>query len=187
MLWPVSQGVSAPLPLTLLPFNTRGGRERGWWGLSAGMIASHMNGFAQAASTQVKGHRERAVDCPGEENSLLKSPQGSGHMEQIQHYQEELRKRREDNSQGRVDVDPNTSLKLKKLSENPKVGIDNPTFEDKEKFSTNSCPQDYVAGKLWQLVGYWVEVKKGRKWRRGISGKQRSLKRYQWGWSHMNN
>lgn len=116
------------------------------------MITSHMNGFAQEASTQVKGHRERAVDCSGKDSSLVKSPQGSAHMERIQHYQEELRKRREEDSRGRVDVDPNASLKLKKLSENLKVGIDNPTFEGKEKASTNSCPQDYVAGKLQWVV-----------------------------------
>lgn len=109
------------------------------------MITSHMNGFVPEASTQVKGHRERAVDCPGEEGSLVKSPQSSAHMERIQHYQEELRKRREEDVRGRVDIDPNASLRLKKLAENPKVGIDNPTFEGKEKASTDSCPQDHVA------------------------------------------
>lgn len=118
------------------------------------MITSHMNGFAQEASAQVKGHRERAVDCPGEEGSLVKSPQSSAHMERIQHYQEELRRRREeDGGRGRVDVDPNASLRLKKLAENPKVGIDNPTFEGKEKASVEPCPQDHVAGELEWGVG----------------------------------
>lgn len=117
------------------------------------MITSHMNGFAPEASAQVKGHRERAVDCPGDEGSLVKSPQSSAHMERIQHYQEELRKRREEDSRGRVDIDPNASLRLKKLAENPKVGIDNPTFEGKEKASTDSCPQDHVAGELESACG----------------------------------
>lgn len=112
------------------------------------MITSHMNGFVQEDSTQVKGHRERAVDCPGEESSRIKSLQGSTHMARIQHYQEELRKRRDEDSRDRVDLDLNASLKLKKLSENPKVGIDNPTFEGKEKARTISCPQDHVAGEL---------------------------------------
>lgn len=127
------------------------------------MITSHMNGFVPEASAQVKGHRERAVDCPGEEGSLVKSPQSSAHMERIQHYQEELRKRREEDGRGRVDIDPNASLRLKKLAENPKVGIDNPTFEGKEKASTDSCPQDHVAGELeWGVE----REKKGEKERK---------------------
>lgn len=134
------------------------------------MITSHINGFVQEASTQVQGHTERAVDCPGEESSLIKSPQGSAHMERIQHYHEELRKRREEDSQGRVHVDPNASLRLKKLSENPKVGIDNPTFEDKEKASTNW--QDHVAGELqwgrWGRVYLVRKCKKGRVLQKGF-------------------
>ncbi|XP_037606870.1 MAGUK p55 subfamily member 5b isoform X2 [Sebastes umbrosus] len=109
------------------------------------MIMSHMNGYVQEASSQAKGHRERAVDCPGEESSLVKSPQSSAHMERIQHYQEELRKRREEDIRGKHDIDPNASLRLKKLSQNPKVGIDNPTFEGKEKAAKDTCSQDPVA------------------------------------------
>ncbi|XP_044025613.1 MAGUK p55 subfamily member 5b isoform X1 [Siniperca chuatsi] len=109
------------------------------------MITSHMNGYVQEASGQLKSHRERAVDCPGEESSLVKSPHCSAHMERIQHYQEELRKRREEDSRGKHDIDPNASLRLKKLSQNPKVGIDNPTFEGKEKATKDTCSQDPVA------------------------------------------
>ncbi|XP_040920175.1 MAGUK p55 subfamily member 5b isoform X2 [Toxotes jaculatrix] len=109
------------------------------------MITSHMNGYVQEASGQAKSHRERAVDCPGEESSLVKSPHCSAHMERIQHYQEELRKRREEDSRGKHDIDPNASLRLKKLSQNPKVGIDNPTFEGKEKATKDACSQDPVA------------------------------------------
>ncbi|GAA6214513.1 MAGUK p55 subfamily member 5 isoform X1 [Lates japonicus] len=108
------------------------------------MITSHMNGYVQEASGQAKSHRERAVDCPGEEGSLVKSPHCSAHMERIQHYQEELRKRREEDSRGRHDIDPNASLRLKKLSQNPKVGIDNPTFEGKETATKDTCSQDPV-------------------------------------------
>ncbi|XP_028253342.1 MAGUK p55 subfamily member 5b isoform X2 [Parambassis ranga] len=103
------------------------------------MITAHMNGYVQEASGQVKRHRERAVDCPGEESSLVKSPHCSAHMERIQHYQEELRKKREEDSRGRHDIDPNASLRLKKLSQNPKVGIDNPTFEGKENATKDTC------------------------------------------------
>ncbi|XP_070705187.1 MAGUK p55 subfamily member 5b isoform X2 [Pempheris klunzingeri] len=122
------------------------------------MITSHMNGYVQEASGQAKGHRERAVDCPGEESSLVKSPHCSAHMERIQHYQEELRKRREEDSRGKHDIDPNASLRLKKLSQNPKVGIDNPTFEGKEKATKNTCAQDPV-GELEELLQAlkWVQ------------------------------
>lgn len=112
------------------------------------MITSHMNGYIQEASGQAKSHRERAVDCPGEESSLVKSPHCTAHVERIQHYQEELRKRREEDSRGKHDIDPNASLRLKKLSQNPKVGIDNPTFEGKEKATKDVCSQDPVTGEF---------------------------------------
>ncbi|XP_030260630.1 MAGUK p55 subfamily member 5b isoform X2 [Sparus aurata] len=122
------------------------------------MITSHMNGYVQEASGQAKSHRERAVDCPGEESSLVKSPNCSAHMERIQHYQEELRKRREEDGRGRHDIDPNASLRLKKLSQNPKVGIDNPTFEGKENASKDTSSQDPVV-ELEELVQTlkWVQ------------------------------
>ncbi|XP_067338129.1 MAGUK p55 subfamily member 5b isoform X2 [Channa argus] len=109
------------------------------------MITSHMNGYVQEVPGQAKSHRERAVDCPGEESSLVKSPHCSAHMERIQHYQEELRKRKEEDSRGKHDIDPNASLRLKKLSQNPKVGIDNPTFEGKETGTKDTCSQETVA------------------------------------------
>uniref|UniRef100_A0A3P8UVE0 Uncharacterized protein n=1 Tax=Cynoglossus semilaevis TaxID=244447 RepID=A0A3P8UVE0_CYNSE len=99
------------------------------------MITSHTNGYAQEPYGQGRSHRERAVDCPGEESSLVKSPHSSIHMERIQHYQEELKKRREEEGRGRHDINPDASLRLRKLSQNPKVGIDNPTFE--VKYYTN--------------------------------------------------
>ncbi|XP_037304983.2 MAGUK p55 subfamily member 5b isoform X1 [Pungitius pungitius] len=109
------------------------------------MIMSHMNGHVQEASGQAKSHRERAVDCPGDGSRIVKSSNCSAHMERIQHYQEELKKRREEESRGKHDIDPNASLRLKKLSQNPKVGIDNPTFEGKEKATKDKFPQDPVA------------------------------------------
>ncbi|KAF1376776.1 hypothetical protein PFLUV_G00214960 [Perca fluviatilis] len=124
------------------------------------MIMSHMNGYVQEASGQAKSHRERAVDCPGEESSLVKSPHCSAHMERIQHYQEELKKRREEDSRGKHDIDPNASLRLKKLSQNPKVGIDNPTFEGKEKATKDTCSQEAVVGELKELV----ELLQALKW-----------------------
>lgn len=114
-----------------------------------------MNGFVQDAAVQAQGHRERAVDCPGDEGSLVKPPHSTAHMERIQHYQEELRKRREADSRGKLDIDPNASLRLKKLSQNPKVGIDNPTFEGKEKADTDTDTgsQDPVTGE-WRARSF---------------------------------
>uniref|UniRef100_A0A3Q2CBV4 Protein associated with LIN7 1, MAGUK p55 family member b n=1 Tax=Cyprinodon variegatus TaxID=28743 RepID=A0A3Q2CBV4_CYPVA len=97
------------------------------------MITYRTNGYIQDASAPAVRNRERAVDCPGQEGSPLKSPHCSTKMERIQHYQEELRKRREEDSKGKHNIDANTSLRLKKLSQNPKIGIDNPTFVGKEK------------------------------------------------------
>ncbi|XP_072302149.1 MAGUK p55 subfamily member 5b isoform X2 [Eucyclogobius newberryi] len=113
------------------------------------MITAHMNGFVQEAKP---GVRERAVDCPGEGAdksgpNLVKSPQCPAHMERIKHYQEELRRRREEEGSGRGgkhEINPNASLRLKKLSQNQKVGIDNPIFENKEKASRESA-QEYLA------------------------------------------
>ncbi|XP_026174985.1 MAGUK p55 subfamily member 5b isoform X1 [Mastacembelus armatus] len=108
------------------------------------MITSHMNGYVHEASVHAKSHNERAVDCPGEQSSLVKSPHCVAHMERIQHYQEELRKKREEDSRGKHDIDPNASLRLKKLSQNPKLGIDNPTFEGKENTTKDTSSQDHV-------------------------------------------
>lgn len=110
------------------------------------MITSHMNGYVQEASGQAMSYRERAVDCPGQESSLVKSPQCSAHMERIQLYQEEMRKRREEDK-GKHDIDPNASLRLKKLSQNP-IGIDNPTFDGKEKVTNDTTCPDPVVGEL---------------------------------------
>ncbi|XP_054910133.1 MAGUK p55 subfamily member 5b [Poeciliopsis prolifica] len=122
------------------------------------MIASRTNGYVQEASALAVSHRERAVDCPPQEGSLNKSPHCSSHMEKIQHYQEELRKRKEEDGKGRHDIDPNASLRLKKLSQNPKIGFDNPTFEGKEKPTNKVTSLDPVVelDELQQVVK-WVQ------------------------------
>lgn len=125
-----------------------------------------MNGYVQEASGQAMSYRERAVDCPGQESSLVKSPQSSAHMERIQLYQEEMRKRREEDNKGKHDIDPNASLRLKKLSQNPKVGIDNPTFDGKEKVAKDPTCPDPVVGELkggrkgWQIFTRVTEVER---------------------------
>ncbi|XP_061668923.1 MAGUK p55 subfamily member 5b [Syngnathoides biaculeatus] len=112
------------------------------------MITSHMNGYVQEGS----GHRERAVDCPGDESCLVKPVHCSAQMERIQHYQDELRKRREDDGRGKRDVDPDASLRLKRLAENPKVGVDNPTFEGKENATTKDTHSNPPPAELEELL-----------------------------------
>ncbi|XP_059897998.1 MAGUK p55 subfamily member 5b isoform X1 [Gadus macrocephalus] len=109
--------------------------------------SSHMNGYGNPGLSEQGNHpphRERAVDCPGDKEGGDGRPSRCGaQMERIQHYQEELRKRREEEGGGRArhEVDPNASLRLKKLSQNPKVGIDNPTFDGKERLPEHGPPE----------------------------------------------
>uniref|UniRef100_A0AAZ3Q356 Protein PALS1 n=1 Tax=Oncorhynchus tshawytscha TaxID=74940 RepID=A0AAZ3Q356_ONCTS len=116
------------------------------------MITSHRNGgpgyviedpMGPVSGTEGLGseaklqQRERAVDCPpgdkvvGTGSSVVQGSRCSAQMERIQRYQEELRRKREENAnKGKHEIDLNASLRLKKLAQNPaKTGIDNPTFE----------------------------------------------------------
>jgi len=149
-----------------------GGRLAG--AIPNGMISSsRMNGYTNPGSAgrgdQAKPvHRERAVDCPGapdvwegcgeeEEEEEGRLSRCGAQMERIQHYQEELRRRREEEGGGvggvraRHEVDPRASLRLKKLAQNPKVGIDNPTFDEKVERPPEHGP-DPAAGE-WGLGG----------------------------------
>ncbi|KAL0967590.1 hypothetical protein UPYG_G00254160 [Umbra pygmaea] len=107
------------------------------------MITSYMNGGPEYVKEDPVGPvaklhvRERAIDCPpgdnlfGRGSNLVQGSHCSAQMERIQHYQEELRRKREqETSKGMNDIYVNTSLRLKKLAQNPaKAGIDNPMFE----------------------------------------------------------
>uniref|UniRef100_A0A8C7RWJ8 Protein PALS1 n=1 Tax=Oncorhynchus mykiss TaxID=8022 RepID=A0A8C7RWJ8_ONCMY len=116
------------------------------------MITSHRNGgpgyviedpMGPVSGTEGLGseaklqQRERAVDCPpgdkvvGTGSSVVQGSRCSAQMERIQRYQEELRRKREENAnKAKHEIDLNASLRLKKLAQNPaKTGIDNPTFE----------------------------------------------------------
>lgn len=66
-----------------------------------------------------------AVDCPEELGSRTLPVRRSAQLERIRQHQEDLRRRREE--EGRQ-LDLNASLRLRKLSQNPHIGIDNPTF-----------------------------------------------------------
>uniref|UniRef100_A0A672SS54 Uncharacterized protein n=1 Tax=Sinocyclocheilus grahami TaxID=75366 RepID=A0A672SS54_SINGR len=72
-----------------------------------------------------------AVDCPSELGARTMSVRRSAQLERIRQQQED-RRRREEEGRNRQELDLNSSMRLKKLSQNPKVGIDNPTFEQME-------------------------------------------------------
>uniref|UniRef100_A0A3B3DZZ5 Protein PALS1 n=1 Tax=Oryzias melastigma TaxID=30732 RepID=A0A3B3DZZ5_ORYME len=113
---------------------------------ATGMITSHINGYVQEAPGLAVSHRERAVDCPGDESGRVKPWHCGAHMDRVQHYRDELRSREEE---GKHDIDPNASLRLKKLSQNPKVGIDNPTFEGKEIIPKDTNLEDLEQALKW--------------------------------------
>lgn len=95
------------------------------------MTTSHLNGHVGGEGGGGRGggdeeqHREMAVDCPGELGSRTLPVRRSAQLERIRQHQEDLRRRREE--EGRQ-LDLNASLRLRKLSQNPHVGIDNPSF-----------------------------------------------------------
>lgn len=76
-------------------------------------------------------HREMAVDCPGELGARTLPVRRSAQLERIRQQQED-RRRREEEGRNRQELEVNSSMRLKKLAQNPKVGIDNPTFETLE-------------------------------------------------------
>ncbi|XP_061650983.1 protein PALS1 [Phyllopteryx taeniolatus] len=98
------------------------------------MTTSHLNGHVAGEGGGRGGddelrlgqqHREMAVDCPEELGSRTLPVRRSAQLERIRQHQEDLRRRREE--EGRQ-LDLNASLRLKQLSQNAHVGIDNPTF-----------------------------------------------------------
>uniref|UniRef100_A0A671PTU0 Protein PALS1 n=1 Tax=Sinocyclocheilus anshuiensis TaxID=1608454 RepID=A0A671PTU0_9TELE len=108
------------------------------------MTTSHMNGYVTESDggggsgggtdfleEVVQRHREMAVDCPSELGARTMSVRRSAQLERIRQQQED-RRRREEEGRNRQELDLNSSMRLKKLSQNPKVGIDNPTFEQME-------------------------------------------------------
>ncbi|XP_042630168.1 protein PALS1-like [Cyprinus carpio] len=111
---------------------------------TAMMTASHMNGYVTETDggggsgggtdfleEVVQRHREMAVDCPSELGARTLPVRRSAQLERIRQQQED-RRRREEEGRNRQELDLTSSMRLKKLSQNPKVGIDNPTFEQME-------------------------------------------------------
>ncbi|XP_029564155.1 MAGUK p55 subfamily member 5-A isoform X1 [Salmo trutta] len=143
------------------------------------MITSHQNGGPGYVTEDPMGpengtegpgsgaklqQRERAVDFPpgdrvvGTVSSMVQGSRCSAQMERMQQYQEELRrKREEDANKGKHEIDLNASLRLKKLAQNPaKTGIDNPTFEapeaGKETKDGSPLPGGDTAAELEDLL-----------------------------------
>uniref|UniRef100_A0A3P9AP95 Protein PALS1 n=1 Tax=Esox lucius TaxID=8010 RepID=A0A3P9AP95_ESOLU len=102
------------------------------------MMTTHMNGHLTESDggggesnmeEPQQWTRERAVDCPGDLGARTLPVRRSAQLERIRQHQEDLRRRREEDGRNRQELDLNASIRLKKLSQNPKVGIDNPTFD----------------------------------------------------------
>uniref|UniRef100_A0A8B9LHW4 Protein PALS1 n=1 Tax=Astyanax mexicanus TaxID=7994 RepID=A0A8B9LHW4_ASTMX len=100
------------------------------------MIAAHMNGYVESfelidSSEKSRQVKDMAVECPGDPEPQSRY---SNKMERIQNYQEELRKKREEEGRYRnLNTNLNaSSQKLNKLSQSPKMGVDNLTFERPE-------------------------------------------------------
>ncbi|XP_061096265.1 protein PALS1 isoform X1 [Conger conger] len=100
-------------------------------------LAAHMNGHAaeldepQGISDEPQWQREMAVDCPGDLGARTLPVRRSAQLERIRQQQED-RRRREEDGRSKQELELNSSLRLKKLAQNPKVGIDNPTFDPVE-------------------------------------------------------
>lgn len=106
------------------------------------MTTSQMNGHVSESEDRAAGtsdaldlsghwHREMAVDCPGELGARTLPVRRSAQLERIRQQQED-RRRREEEGRSRQELEVSSSMRLKKLAQNPKVGIDNPTFEPLE-------------------------------------------------------
>ncbi|XP_072512707.1 MAGUK p55 subfamily member 5b [Salminus brasiliensis] len=114
------------------------------------MIAAHMNGYVESfealdGSEKTRQLRDMAVECP---NDPSPQPRCSSKMERIQNYQEELRKKREDEGRYRNLTNTNlnaSSQKLNKLSQSPKMGVDNPTFERSKTPKESTLDQEAPA------------------------------------------
>ncbi|XP_007886276.1 protein PALS1 [Callorhinchus milii] len=110
------------------------------------MTTSHMNGHVTEDSDgeaknmdlssrdEPPRHREMAVDCPGDLGSRTLPIRRSTQLERIRQQQDDIRRRREEEGKNQ-ELDLNASIRLKKLAQvQPKVGIDNPTFDKEEDF-----------------------------------------------------
>ncbi|KAI4877565.1 hypothetical protein NFI96_028592 [Prochilodus magdalenae] len=114
------------------------------------MLAAHTNGYVEnfeALESSEKAHqlRHMAVEYPSDPLSPPGPPsRRSSKMERIQNYQEELRKKREEEGRYRnLNTNLNvSSQKLNKLSQSPKMGIENPSFETAETPRDSTLEQE---------------------------------------------
>uniref|UniRef100_H3CU21 Protein PALS1 n=1 Tax=Tetraodon nigroviridis TaxID=99883 RepID=H3CU21_TETNG len=122
---------------------------------------SHLNGHV--ADEELRGgqqHREMAVDCPGELGSRTLPLRRSAQLERIRQHQEDLRRRREE--EGRQ-LDLNASLRLRKLSQQPHVGIDNPTFlQDSHTAQPPALSSQHTPARLAELEELLLSLKQVR-------------------------
>ncbi|XP_066533102.1 MAGUK p55 subfamily member 5b [Hoplias malabaricus] len=95
-----------------------------------------------------------AVEFPSDPVSIGPPSRYSSKMEKIQTYQEELRKKREDGGRYRT-LNTNmmaSSQKLNTLSQSPKMGIENPTFDREETLRMKSVHYSVYVSELNELL-----------------------------------
>ncbi|KAL4630411.1 MAGUK p55 subfamily member 5-A-like isoform X1 [Arapaima gigas] len=85
--------------------------------------------FLAMHCVEPKWHIEVAVECPRDLEVHTHPIRCSTKLEKILQHQEDLRKKREEEMRIKQELELNTSMRLKKLSQNVKAGIDNPTFD----------------------------------------------------------
>uniref|UniRef100_A0A4W6FCV7 Protein PALS1 n=1 Tax=Lates calcarifer TaxID=8187 RepID=A0A4W6FCV7_LATCA len=126
------------------------------------MTTSHLNGHVAGegggGDEELRGgqqHREMAVDCPGELGGRMLPLRRSAQLERIRQHQEDLRRRREE--EGRQ-LDLNASLRLRKLSQNPHIGIDNPTFLEDAYISQQGPASQHIRAPLGKILTHIVCV-----------------------------
>ncbi|GCC25873.1 hypothetical protein chiPu_0004285 [Chiloscyllium punctatum] len=91
---------------------------------------SEMKNIDLSSHDEPPRHREMAVDCPDDLGSRAMPVRRSAQLERIRQQQDDMRRRREEDGK-KQEFELNSSIRLKKLAQvQPKVGIDNPTFED---------------------------------------------------------
>lgn len=133
------------------------------------MTTSHLNGHVAGeegggggGDDELRGgqqHREMAIDCPGELGGRMLPLRRSAQLERIRQHQEDLRRRREE--EGRQ-LDLNASLRLRKLSQNPHIGIDNPTFLEDAYIPQQTALSSQHAHALLELEELLLSLKQVR-------------------------
>lgn len=125
------------------------------------MSTAQLNGHPGGADNDdavaggAEGHREMAVDCPAELGPRTHAVQQSFRslqLERIKQQQDDMRRRREEEERKLRELDINASIRLKHLAQvPPKIGIDNPNFDQEEEGVVLSTSAGWNAAHILDL------------------------------------